>query len=421
MTAGRTSVTRRPSDVRPGWRAHLWRVLGFSLLPACSFLASLVILPVISARFGAAAWSTVALGQSTGAIASIVVGLTWPIEGGNLVAAAEREQRGQLYARSVASQGIVFVVVGAVTFVITALLAPDYRLEAALFAIATTMNGFTAAWYYSGIGTPRPLLINEGLVRLLGYAVALAGLLLGADLMWYAASTVVAGLVMLMANWWTAIIRPKVRVPRTILRDGLRTVREEWFGTASRLIQSVYSFGGPSLFAVLAPAALPSYAAARTVQVAAANGLSALPNAFVSWVGSVSGAARGDRVRRANLAMAVFAALIFVGVAALGQVGLDYLFAGRLALPLLDRMLLALSIALAFYNRSYQLLVMIPLGQKDLVYRSTMVSSLIGLGLYLALIPTLGVTGGLLVPPLIITGLQIQYRFARTRLARADT
>jgi hypothetical protein len=326
--------------------------------------------------------------------------------------------RGQLYARSVASQAIVFVPVGAATFAITALLAPDFRLEAALFAIATTMNGFTASWYYSGIGTPRPLLINEGLVRLLGYGVALAGLLLGADLIWYAAVTVVAGIVMLVANWWTAILRPKVPIPRTIVRDGWRTVREEWFGTASRLIQSVYSFGGPSLFAVLSPPGLAAYSGARTVQVAASNGLSAVPNAFVSWVGSVSGETRNERIRRGNLAMAGFAAVMFVLVAALGQIGLDYLFAGRLELALLDRLLLALSIALAFYNRSYQLLVMIPLGHKDLVYRSTMISSVIGLGLYLALIPTLGVTGGLLVPPVVFVGLQIRYRSARTRTAR---
>jgi hypothetical protein len=48
-----------------------------------------------------------------------------------------------------------------------------------------------------------------------------------------------------------------------------------------------------------------------------------------------------------------------------------------------------------------------------------MVSSIIGLGLYCVLIPILGVTGGLLVPPLVFVGLQVRYRLAMARLDRA--
>jgi O-antigen/teichoic acid export membrane protein len=400
-----------------GARRHLRRVLGFSLLPACSFLASLVLLPLISARFGSPAWSTVALGQSTGAIASIIVGLTWPIEGGNLIARAAPEERGALYVRSVASQLIVLVVAGLVTVAVTVLLARDYPVEAALFAVSTAMNGLTAAWYYSGIGRPLPLLLNEGLVRLLGYAVALVGILLGAGLMWYAVTSVAASVLMSIANWMTLVVVPRVRVPRSILRDGWSTVRSEWFGTASRLAQSVYSFGGPSLFALLNPGALAAYAGARTVQVAAANGLSAVPNAFVSWVGGAPAGERRSRIGRAHLLMALFALTVFAGVALLGQIGMNYLFAGRLTLPLLDLVLLALGIALAFYNRTYQVLVLIPLGRKSLVYRSTMISSLIGLALQIVLIPLTGLTGGLAVPVAVVVGLQVAYRFVLTRPA----
>ena len=406
---------RPPRMSRRAVRGHLSRVFGFALLPAFSFLASLVILPIISARFGPAAWSMVALGQSTGAIASIVVGLTWPIEGGNLVAGLTPAERGPVYVRSVASQFIVFVVAGSVASVATYLLAPTYNWEAVVFSLANTAGGFTAAWYFSGVGTPRPLLINEGLMRMLGYVAALIAILAGGDLMWYATTTLGAALVSIGLNWWTIVTRKHVRIPRTIARDAWRTVREEWFGTLARLIQSVYSFGGPSLFALLHPAGLADYAGSRTVQVTAANALSAVPNAFVSWVGSQRGERLRDRIRSTNMLMAVSAVLIFVGVAVFGQLILNYLFAHKLTLALDDRLLLAAAIALSFYNRSYQLLVLVPLGRKSLVYSTTMFSSILGLAAYCVLIPTLGLTGGLLVPPAVFIGLQIRYRIAMVR------
>jgi O-antigen/teichoic acid export membrane protein len=413
MTTNQRTRSSRPS--KGAVRGHLSRVFGFALLPAFSFLASLVILPIISARFGPAAWSMVALGQSTGAIASIVVGLTWPIEGGNLVAGLRPEERGAVYVRSVASQFIVFVLAGAVSSVVTYALAPTYRWEAVVFSLANTAGGFTAAWYFSGVGTPRPLLINEGLMRMLGYVAALVAILAGGGLMWYATTTLGAALVSIALNWWTIVVRKHVHIPRTIARDAWRTVREEWFGTLARLIQSVYSFGGPSLFALLHPAGLAAYAGSRTVQVTAANALSAVPNAFVSWVGSQRGERLRHRIRDTNRLMAVSAVLIFAGVAVFGQLVLDYLFAHKLVLALDDRVLLAAAIALSFYNRSYQLLVLVPLGRKSLVYSTTMVSSIFGLVAYCVLIPVFGVTGGLLVPPVVFIGLQIRYRIAMMR------
>lgn len=398
---------------------QLSRVLGFSLLPACSLLASLALLPLISMRFGPAAWSTITVGQSTGAIASIVVGLTWSIEGGNLVARATPEERGRLYVCSVASQLIVLVIVGLVTVLVTLAIAPTYKLAAVLFAVGTTLNGLTAAWYYSGIGRALPLLLNEGVVRLLGYVLALVGVLLGANLLWYAAVTVAAGLVMALANWLTIVVVPRVNVPRDAFREGWRTVRSESFGTVSRLLGSVYSFGGPSIFAALSSFGLADYSAARTVQGAAANGLSAIPNAFVSWVGGAPEHERRVRIRQTQLLMASFSAVILIATVALGPIALNYLFAGRLELPFVDLVLMSVGIALSFYNRTYQVLVLVPLGRKSLVYRSTMVSSMVGLGLYVVLIPLLGVSGGLLSPVLVVAGLQLWYYRAIRRPAPA--
>lgn len=414
--AGSRRVKSEPTGAQ--LRGHVTRIIGFALVPAASFLASLVLLPLISARFGPPAWAALALGQSVGAIASIVIGLTWPVEGGNAVARLGHGQRRTLYQRSVASQSIAFVLSGGATALVAGLLAPELRLETVLFALGTAMNGLSAAWYYSGVGSARPLLVNEGLVRLAGYVVAVVGTLLGAGLVWYAACTVVAGLVMSIANWCTVV---GVRLPAVgeLLLDGWAVLREQWFGTASRFVQSVYGFGGPAFFAVLAPAQLAAYSGARSVQAAAQNGFSAVPTAFVSWIGSAEGGVRLRRIRRVQLLMRLLALCVFVGVAVLGQFVLDYLFAGRLTLTTLDRMLLAVWMATSFYARAYPVLVLVPLGLASLSYRTTLMSSVAGLVLYAVLIPLLGVTGGLLVPSFVYLALLVPWAVAASR-ARDD-
>jgi uncharacterized membrane protein YgcG len=55
-------------------------------LPALSVLASLVLLPFIAAGFGPGA--ALAIGQSIGGFLSVVIGMAWPVIGGNAVARA---------------------------------------------------------------------------------------------------------------------------------------------------------------------------------------------------------------------------------------------------------------------------------------------------------------------------------------------
>lgn len=393
-------------------KQHLLRTVGFALIPAFSFMIALLILPLISAKYGANGWTAVALGQSSGAIASVAVGLTWPIIGGNLIARAAFEDKIEIYVRSVFSRLLVFAFAATVGAIVGALLAPQYRVEAALFAVAVSMNGLSAAWYYSGTGRPLPLLLNEGVVRFAGYALAFVGMLLGAGILWYAISNVLAAIAMFLLNWRTIVrkLRPASFWER--LKDAKRTLVSQLFGTTAAVVQALYYFGGPSLFAILAPTHLAAFSGADQLQKSVGNGLGALPTAFVSWVGSASAGNRFRRILTATAFMLITAFGVFVAIAVAGQQVLDFIFSGHLVLHSTDLLILAGALSGTFLVKAVELLVLVPLGRHQIVYEGTLGTSLLGLVLFIILVPAWGLTGGLAVPLIGAGVLSIYYASA---------
>src|SRR5918994_391233 len=140
-----------------------------------------------------------------------------------------------------------------------------FALLPALFILATSANGLTAAWYFAGTGEPRHLVINEGVVRFGGYVVALVGFVAGAPLIWYAGATAAAAATSVLLNWRT-VMGPGRFWMAGAHRVAWRVIREQLGGTFSRVLLAGYAFGGPMIFALLAPAQLPLFSAADQIQ-----------------------------------------------------------------------------------------------------------------------------------------------------------
>jgi len=375
---------------------HLRRIGGFALLPGLSMLASLVILPLISARFGSPGWVALALGQSVGAVASVVAGLAWPVIGGNAVAAAaDTAAQQDIFRSSVYSRLLVLVVLIGCAAPLTVVLAPSYPWSAVLFMVGVAGNALSAAWYFAGLGAPRLLVLNEGVVRFVGYVVALAGLSLGAPLIWYAACTAVAAFVMLALNWRSIIGRGPLWVPGTI-RLALDPVRTQLAGTVSRVLRALFTFGGPTIYAAVAPVQLPLFSALDQVQKAGTNTLAFLPDGFVHWVGSAGNQAQ-RRIRQSLLFLGLVSLALVPGWLLLGPTVVNLLYAGRVTLAWPLHLLLVVAIAGQLVVTSMELLLMVPLGHTAAVYRGTTTISLLGLVLLVIAAPTAGAVGGLVV------------------------
>lgn len=390
-----------------------------------SLLASLVLLPVISNIYGSDGWVTLGLGQSIGAVVSVVVSLAWPVIGGHLISAAETvEARQSIFRRSVVSRLIMMAGLLVMAIPLTFLLAGAYPLETVLFMIGIAGNGLTASWYYAGTGEPRHVVVNEGIVRLVAYAISLVGLILGGGLLWYSGVMALSGVAMLVLNWRQVMGSSQLRTPGQF-SEGLRTIRAQFAGTTSRVLQALFWFGGPSVFSVVAPGSLATFAALDQVQKAANNALGVSPMAFVSWVGS---APPEDRRRRMRLSMTVILGIALVAVAGYILVSpflLDFLFAGELETsPWLTALMVTL-IALLLIVRSVEFLVLVPLGYEKQIYRGNTVASVLGVGLLAAGAVSFGALGGLAAWVLINAGLLawfaiVVFRGRRNRRLRAE-
>ena len=400
-------------------RHHLQRMGGFALLPGLSMLASLVILPLISARFGSLGWVALSLGQSLGAVVSVVAGLAWPVIGGNAIAAAaDREAQQHIFRASVYSRLLVLVVLVACAVPVTVLLAPSYPWSTALFMVGVSGNAMTAAWYFAGLGAPRLLVLNEGVVRFGGYVVALAGLTLGAPLVWYAACTAVAAVVMLVLNWRSIIGRGPLWMAGG-LRLALDPVRAQLAGTLSRVLRALFTFGGPPIYAAAAPLQLPLLSALDQVQKAGTNTLAFFPDAFVHWVGS-AGDQAPRRIRRSLLFLGLVSLALVPGWMLLGPTVVDLLYAGRLEFAWPLHLLLVVAIAGQLVVTSMELLLMVPLGLAAAVYRANTVVSLLGLVLLVVAASVAGARGGVVVWILAQTALVLCYLLALLRSRRSQ-
>jgi O-antigen/teichoic acid export membrane protein len=360
---------------------HLRRLGGFALLPALSVLASVVLLPLISARFGAAGWVALALGQSLGAIVSVVVGMAWPVIGGNAVAGVSDEAgRQEIFRSSLYSRLVVLVGLSAGAVPLTIALSRHHPWATVLFMLGVSLNGLSAGWYYAGVGRPRPLVLNEGLPRLGGYLVALAGIMAGAPLVWYAACMVVAGTVMVVLNWVTVMGRRRFWAPGG-RRLAVQLIREQLRGTVSRVLRAAYTYGGPPLVAGIAPPQLPLFSALDQVAKAGNNALAFLPNAFVHWVGSAGPAQRRSRIGRSLLFLATVSGLTIPGWMLLGPAIVGWLYAGQLELSWWGHLLLVLAISSLLFSTSVELLLLIPLGHAREIYDGSSAAALLGIAL----------------------------------------
>src|SRR5215213_10702058 len=176
--------TRRTTIARRAGRA-MRRVLAFGLVPAMSMFGVLLIVPLVARLHGESGVVAVSVGQSVGAMLSIVVSLGWPLTGPAAIARADRNERVALYRASISTRVPIFVVCVPIGVLVSVVLLQAQVAAGALCAVAFTALGFTSSWYYAGLGKPRGLLVFEAIPRMLATIAAGAALFAGAPLLVY--------------------------------------------------------------------------------------------------------------------------------------------------------------------------------------------------------------------------------------------
>jgi len=358
------------------------RLVGFALVPAVSLVSSLLLLPTVSRTAGSAGWIALGVGQGVGAIAGVLVGATYPVEGGNDIARQPSPvYRRAYFAHSVLLRSILLVPSLAIGVPVILTLVPDEQVAALLFMLGTALNGMSASWYYAGVGDPRGVLRFEAAVRLASYAVALVGMLAGLGVWFYGLMTVLGGVLSAVLNWVHVVGRRRGGPVRWWLVR--RRLRHMALGSLSRLVQSSYLYGGSVVVGYVRPAALGVYSAVEQVYRAGGNAVAFVPQAFVRWIheqgtGTASAVAAGRR------AVAAISAVGLVGLGVwmlLGDLVVGYLFDGTIDPGTVGLLVIGATIVATLVRRSVELLWMVPRGDQRLVYRMNIGIAPVGIAL----------------------------------------
>ncbi len=300
-----------------GRRALARRIVAFAGAPFLSLVAPFFFLPVLSRLAGVEAWVAIAVGQSVGGFAALVVGMGYPTLAPPILAVASDERRRRYIATSLHVRLPVWGIAAVAAGIVAGVLAPGaFRADAVATAIAMSLAGLAPTWYWVGVGRALPILWSEVLPRALAMVLAAGVLLVEGDLLWYPALlglAMVAGPAVIYARVGaTELWNPNRQEVTAVLRGHL-------LATIAESAAGAYNALAVTLVAQVTPVAQTArYVSGDKAYRIGQYGVSALGNALQGWV-----AERGpDGVgRRMRAAIALHVTLGLVGMVGFGLIG----------------------------------------------------------------------------------------------------
>ncbi|SNS90342.1 polysaccharide transporter, PST family [Geodermatophilus saharensis] len=360
-------------------RRPIGRIAAFGVLPAVSLLSNLVVLPVLSARFGEAGWSSVLLGQSIGAAASVVCALTWPMEGPHLVSRTAPGRRAGLYASSVRQRAVAVLVVGPVVVALCLVARPAMPLVCVLSAVAIQLNALSPAWYFVGVSRPSSSLVAEGAPRLVVNIAAIA-LVVWLPLWTYPAALVVGMLATLVIA--SALVRRPVDAEVESETGGVpgpprERSRVPLLAVVARGADAGYSYLTGPLVALVMPSAYPLYAAVDRLSQSLVNVMGTVTQGLTAWISE--GRSSQRRVSGAVVLTLAFAGVCLAVLSFTAPLLLRFLFAGTVDVGPLVAFLAAAVTCGAFTVRALGTVLLVPRGKAAVAYRVLLVGAVAGL------------------------------------------
>jgi hypothetical protein len=373
------------------------RLLGFLLIPAISAVSPLLALPAVSAKGGASVWAAIAIGQSIGIAGATIVELGWGLTGPQRVSRASQGNRRRALSLSLQSRLLIFPLVAALAATSAWFLAVEHRELSAVTAVASSATGLSLIWFFIGIGAPGRLLLTDALPRLALVSASALAISNGAPIMVY---PIVGLLVPALLAPLLGSLNTRIRFSdfRGIsLKRTLLVVRIQAVAMSGRLVSALYIALPITLVSLVAPQAVPVFAAAERLQRMYLSILAAIPNVLQSWVGRP--ASRMRRLNRAeisvglNASVGILAGLIFAVIAPSAS---RFVFSGQASISTELAWLCAGVIFLVCCSRAVGGLVLVALGRFHSVATSAVVGAVVGVPLILLLASRLGASGGLL-------------------------
>lgn len=367
------------------------RLIGFGLSVALLAVASLLLIPAMVAAGGQHAWGAIAVGQSIGAVAAVLVYFGWGHTGPAIIARAEASRSRMEFADSLRTRMMLFVPVAAIACTLAALVSPSHPLLSATGCLSAAVVGLTADWYFVGVGRPYAYLGLEAVPRVTGTAVGIVLLINGVDVI-VGPLCMLAGMLLAFAatSWWLLRGRtPQIERRRTV-RQVIVAQRD---GVGSAVGTSVYTALPLVLISLVAPGIQPPYALVDKLQRQLSVALGPVVSVVQGYVPRRDPSVTIRRARHALWAGASFCVLLAGTVLITAPWLLGWLGAGQVQPEYAVMVLMALYVGLNVWESILARAVLASFGRLDVVARGTLMSAGIGLPLVVIGALTLGLIG----------------------------
>lgn len=370
------------------------RLSGFAGLPFLSMIAPFLLLPLIARIGGVEGWAAVAIGQSIGAFAAIVVSFGWALTGPSLIASLEPgPPRDHAYAVSFAARSVLFLGVAPFACLASAICVPGgHEAEGAFMAFALALGGLSPAWYCVGVGRPGLIARYEVLPRLIGTGIAAACVLLTDQIFVYPAvmaGATVAGLAVFHFKFTAN------GISRFPLRDGIRALTQQKAAAATGLVSGTYSTTPVSVVGAFSEmSAVAAFASGDKLYRVGLYAVIAVGNTFQGWVAEIQAESRARRMKAAVVGHAVLGLIGMAMLGSLGPTASAVLFGEHVQ----ANVAVCWGYGMAFFavslNTAMGKHVLVPLGQTKTVFWSTVLGACVGVPAIASLAALMGGAGG---------------------------
>ncbi|MGB3909260.1 MAG: polysaccharide biosynthesis protein [Pseudolysinimonas sp.] len=307
------------------------RVVAFAGLPFLSLLTPFLFLPLLARIAGADSWLAIAVGQSAGAFAALVISLGYNTVGPTLVARAAPADRPEVLRESLPGRLALAAPAAALAMTVAALVAPQgHGLEAALMALALALSGLSATWFMVGLGRVSHILGYDFAPRIVATAAASGLLVATGVVLWYPLLLIAAAIVGTLAYLLRTVGRANLRPQRG---DTSRMLRANASAMAIELAGGAYnSLAVTFVGAAAAVGQAAAYVSGDKLYRMSQYAASALGNATQGWVVDDGGTRFAARARRALLSHGILGVLAFTAFATLGPWLTGLLFGAEVAI-----------------------------------------------------------------------------------------
>ncbi|MFB9745863.1 hypothetical protein [Leifsonia shinshuensis] len=368
------------------WRTRLGRgrilfsvFVGYLAVPVLNAVSPLLALPAITATHGSGAWTAVALGQSLGGTAGVVVELGWGLSGTQRVARMSERNRARVFATSLITKAAVAIPVLGIAIPVAALLAPESDGVAALIALATGLAVMGGGWIFIGMMRPRLFLFTEVLPRTLLIALSAWAIAAGLSLYAYPIALLLGALISPAAAALVLGVRGADFValgPRRIAR----VISMQGHALSTNIFSSMYLSLGTTVATLGSVNATLLYASVDRIKRMVQQVISTQQYVLKGWVGrEVDPAQRIARAVRATLISSGIGVLCGIAFAFGASTAAHMVFSGTVDIPPLAAALGGANVAIVCASMASGPVLLVALGRMSAISRSAAIGAVVGL------------------------------------------